>query len=295
MLHVDQISKRFGDHQALTDVTFDVHPGRITGFVGANGAGKTTTMRIILGVTAADAGAVTFRGQPLTGEDRRSIGYMPEERGLYPKMRVAEQITYFGRLHGMPLASAAASTAALLDRLEIADRAGDAVETLSLGNQQRAQIAAALVHKPQILVLDEPFSGLDPLGVDAIVDVLKEAAEGGAPILFSSHQLELVERICDDLIIIAGGRVRASGSREELRRTHATNSWELHAPGSPLDWIAGMPKVHNVTIDGDHARFTVSDPSAAQHVLMQAALAGPVVSFHSEEPTLATIFKEVIQ
>src|SRR5690349_8572602 len=221
VLKVEAVSRSFAGRRVLDDVTFTVEAGRMTGFVGANGAGKTTTMRIMLGVLAADAGEVTWQGVPLTRELRHRFGYMPEERGLYPKMTVADQVVYLGRLHGLSADSARRNTAALLERLGLSDRAGDPVEKLSLGNQQRAQIAAALVHDPEVLVLDEPFSGLDPLAVDVVVGVLRERAAAGAPVLFSSHQLDVVERLCDDLVIIAGGRIRAAGSRAELRAGYA--------------------------------------------------------------------------
>jgi len=212
MLRVEGLTRRFGDHLALDDVTFDVVPGRMTGFVGANGAGKTTTMRIILGVLAATAGQVRWQGEPLTQEVRRDFGYMPEERGLYPKMKIRDQLVFFGRLHGLSAERALERTEKLLERLGLAERANDVLETLSLGNQQRVQIAAALVHEPIALVLDEPFSGLDPLAVDAMVDLLREEVTPEVPVLFSSHQLDLVERLCDDLVVLSRGKVVAAAS-----------------------------------------------------------------------------------
>ena len=231
MLQIANVSKTYGARPALSDVNFTVGAGRLTGFVGANGAGKTTAMRIILGVLAADAGTVTLNALPLTAADRRRFGYMPEERGLYPKMRVAEQLVYLGRLHGMTSRDARASTSDLLERLGLGERVNDTVESLSLGNQQRAQIAAALVHGPEVLVLDEPFSGLDPLAVEIVLGVLKDAAARGVPVLFSSHQLDVVERLCDDVVVIADGSIRASGSREKLRSEHGGNRFELQLYG----------------------------------------------------------------
>jgi ABC-2 type transport system ATP-binding protein len=301
LLQVDDVTKTFGGRAALSNVSFGVGPGRITGFVGANGAGKTTAMRIILGVLSPDSGRVTLDGAALTATDRRTFGYMPEERGLYPKMRVAEQITYFGRLHGMSARDASGSTAALLERLDLAPRANDTVDSLSLGNQQRAQIAAALVHRPTALVLDEPFSGLDPIGVDAVLTVLRDVAADGAPVLFSSHQLDLVERLCDDLVIIANGRVRASGSRERLRAEHGHDRYELdidRPPGSPegsLGWLRGVPGVIVVDLDDGHSVFDAADPSIAQAVLRRALAAGPVRRFAPKQPSLAQIFREVIK
>jgi ABC-2 type transport system ATP-binding protein len=216
-LQLRELSKRYGETVALDGVSFEVAEGEMFGFVGPNGAGKTTTMRIVLGVLAADAGSVSWRGAPIGAEERRRIGYMPEERGLYPKMRVRDQLVYMARLHGAGEADAGEAADRWLERLGIADRAGDAVEALSLGNQQRVQLAVALVHEPDLLVLDEPFSGLDPDGVDALSGALTEEIRGrGVPVIFSSPQLELVERLCDSVAIIAAGRIALSGRLDEL-------------------------------------------------------------------------------
>jgi ABC-2 type transport system ATP-binding protein len=185
------------------------------GFVGPNGAGKTTAMRIILGVLGADRGEVRWRERPVDAGVRRRFGYMPEERGLYPKMRVRAQLTYLASLHGVAAPEAAADR--WIERLGLSDRAEDRLEALSLGNQQRVQLAAALVHEPELLVLDEPFSGLDPVGVDVLSGVLAEYAATGVPVVFSSHQLELVERLCEAVAIIKDGRLVASGPVEDLR------------------------------------------------------------------------------
>ncbi|MCU1557806.1 MAG: transporter ATP-binding protein [Microbacteriaceae bacterium] len=294
MLQIEGVSKTYGDRVAVSDVSFEVGAGRITGFVGGNGAGKTTTMRIILGVLEADSGRVTLAGEQLTAADRRIFGYMPEERGLYPKMRVAEQIVYLGRLHGMSQRAAQASTTRLLERLELAARAGDPVESLSLGNQQRAQIAAALVHEPEVLILDEPFSGLDPMGVETVLGVLRDAAAGGAPVLFSSHQLDVVERLCDDLVIISDGTVRANGSRDELRTRHGHDRYELVVNGD-VGWIREFPGVTIVEVEGGHALFEAAEPSVAQGVLRRAIEAGDVTRFAPQHPSLAQIFTEVIE
>ena len=293
MINIDSVTKRYGERTAIQDVSFDIADGRLTGFVGGNGAGKTTTMRIILGVLSADSGDVRLNGAPLRADDRRRFGYMPEERGLYPKMRVAEQIAYLGRLRGMSTSAAAAATAELLDRLELGPRANDTVESLSLGNQQRAQIAAALVHDPEVLILDEPFSGLDPLAVDAVVGVLQERAARGVPVLFSSHQLELVERLCDDLVIISGGRIRAAGTAEGLRDQNSRLAWELLTSGD-TGWLRAEPGVVVREFGAGWALFE-SDEATAQRVLQSAVARGSVVSFTRSRPTLAQIFTEVVK
>ncbi|WP_410821380.1 ABC transporter ATP-binding protein [Micromonospora sp. 050-3] len=293
-LRLDGVDRSFGDRQVLRNVSFEVSAGRMTGFVGANGAGKTTTMRIILGVLAPDAGEVTWGGTALTRQDRRRFGYMPEERGLYPKMTTREQVTYLGRLHGLDPAAARRSTDALLDRVGLGERGDDLLETLSLGNQQRAQIAAALVHDPEVLVLDEPFSGLDPLAVETVVAVLRERASAGAPVLFSSHQLDVVERLCDDLVIIGDGVIRAAGSRQQLRDSYTVPRFELvveHDAG----WVRDHPGVTVVELDGARVVFDLPAGTDEQPVLRAALARGPVRAFRPVSPSLTEIFREVTQ
>ncbi|WP_424937027.1 MULTISPECIES: ABC transporter ATP-binding protein [Bacteria] len=294
LLDLSGIVKSYGSRRVLDDVSFRVSPGRLTGFVGGNGAGKTTTMRIILGVLAADDGTVVLDGRPVTSGDRQRFGYMPEERGLYPKMKVLEQIVYLARLHGFARADATARATSLLTELGLGERLEDKIESLSLGNQQRAQIAAALVHDPEVLILDEPFSGLDPIAVDVVAGVLQSKAAQGTSILFSSHQLDVVERLCDDLVIIAGGTVRASGSREELRARHSTLRYELSTTGD-AGWLRAEPGVTVVDFERGSAVFDVDGSETAQRILRSAVERGEVTSFAPQHPTLAQIFKEVIQ
>lgn len=294
MLELRGITKSYGGRRVLDDVAFDVAPGRLTGFVGGNGAGKTTTMRIVLGVLADDGGSVMLNGHELTAHDRRRFGYMPEERGLYPKMKVLDQIVYLARLHGYSKPDAIREATNILEQLGLGERLGDNVETLSLGNQQRAQIAAALVHDPQVLILDEPFSGLDPIAVDVVAGVLQERAARGAAVIFSSHQLDVVERLCDDLVIIAGGTIRAAGPRERLRDEHSTRRYELISSGD-AGWLRTEPGVEMINFDGGYALFDVDEEATAQRVLRRAVAEGDVASFAPQHPTLAQIFKEVIQ
>jgi ABC-2 type transport system ATP-binding protein len=294
VLQIDQINRSFGTKQVLRDVTFTVAGGRMTGFVGANGAGKTTTMRIILGVLSADSGRVALDGADLSASDRRRFGYMPEERGLYPKMKVAEQIVYLARLHGLDPPAAQRNTTQLLERLGLGERADTTVESLSLGNQQRAQIAAALVHDPEILVLDEPFSGLDPIAVETVQGVLKDRAADGVPVLFSSHQLDIVERLCDDLVVIADGTIRASGSREALRAEYGASLYEL-VTDADAGWVRDQVGIRVESLEGGRVLFRAASADAAQAVLRSALDRGPVVRFAPQEPSLAQIFREVIQ
>ncbi len=294
VLRLDGVDRSFGDRQVLKNVSFDVVAGRMTGFVGGNGAGKTTTMRIILGVLAADSGRVTWRDAPLSREIRGRFGYMPEERGLYPKMSVREQVVYLGRLHGLTAEGARRATDDLLERVGLGERGDDLLETLSLGNQQRAQIAAALVHDPEVLVLDEPFSGLDPMAVDTVVAVLRERAAAGAPVLFSSHQLDVVERLCDDLVIIADGSIRAAGSRDELRAAYTTPRYELVVE-TDAGWLRDQPGVTLVDLDGARAVVDLTPGADEQGVLRAALERGAVRTFRPVTPSLAEIFREVAQ
>lgn len=295
------ISRSFGGHVALDGVSFTVRPGRTTGFVGANGAGKTTAMRIVLGVLAPDAGRVELGGEPLTLPVRARFGYMPEERGLYPKMKVADQLIYLGRVHGLDLATARRNTEALLAELGLADRADDVLHTLSLGNQQRVQVAAALVHDPILLVLDEPFSGLDPIAVDAMGALLRERAAAGVPVLFSSHQLELVERVCDDVVIIDHGRVVAAGEAQELRAARAGRRYRVRVArdgGAPLDAAALAAAVPGATVvDGGNGAAVIDlGTDGDEQALVAAALAqGALRELTPVVPTLAEIFREVVR
>ncbi|WP_033294902.1 ABC transporter ATP-binding protein [Amycolatopsis jejuensis] len=292
-LEIDGVSKRYGTVVALEQMTFDVRPGELFGFVGSNGAGKTTTMRIALGVLSADAGQVRYAGEPITHETRRHIGYMPEERGLYPKMKVGEQLTYLARLHGMPAAEAKASSDRWTERLGVASRRDDEVQKLSLGNQQRVQLAAALVHEPRILVLDEPFSGLDPVAVDVMSDVLKEKAAEGVPVVFSSHQLDLVERLCDRIGIVRSGRMEASGTVAELR-SGAVTRLLVDAPDAPEGWASGLPGVTVLGRKGTVTELELADGSDDQAVLRAALATGPVREFARKLPSLTELFRSVV-
>ena len=234
-LTMTSLNKTYGTVRALRDLSLEVRAGEIVGFVGSNGAGKSTAMRIALGVLEADSGEVRWGGKLIDLDVRRRIGYMPEERGLYPRMRVGEQLVYLARLHGLDAASATASMEHWTELLGIAERRSDEVLKLSLGNQQRVQLAAALVHSPEILVLDEPFSGLDPVAVDVMSAVLRAQAAAGVPVLFSSHQLELVEQLCDRVAIIKSGSLVAFGDIEDLRTT-ATRRWVVDGPPHP-QWL----------------------------------------------------------
>src|SRR5690554_4100097 len=292
MLSLHNISRSFGNRLVVDDVSFTVGRGRLTGFVGGNGAGKTTVMRMILGVLSPDSGTVTVDGVSVGESTMHRFGYMPEERGLYPKMEIAEQLAYFARLHGISKAGARRRANELLDRLGLGERRRDKLEALSLGNQQRVQVAAALVHDPEVLILDEPFSGLDPLAVDEVAAVIAEHAARDVPVLFSSHQLEVVERLCDDLVIIADGRIRATGEREALRAQYAGERWSIEARES-LEWMRQLPGVRVEQLSDTSAVFD-ADEVTANEVLRRTVELGSVSSFRAVRPTLGEIFRDIV-
>jgi ABC-2 type transport system ATP-binding protein len=294
VLEFDGLRKSYGTNRVLDGVSFAVAPGSMFGFCGANGAGKTTTMRIAMGLAVPDAGEVRWRGQRLDEARRRRIGYMPEERGLYPKMKVAEQVTYFARLHGLDAAAATRAADEWVARLGIADRRGDRVEKLSLGNQQRVQLAAALVSRPEVLILDEPFSGLDPVGVDSLADALLDRCRAGVPVVFSSHQLDLVERVCDSVGILARGRMVASGPVAELRRKEAGRVLRVVVPDAPAGWAAAVPGVRVVSESAGDTLLALDDGTDDQAVLAAALRTGRVVHFAWREPTLVELFREAV-
>jgi ABC-2 type transport system ATP-binding protein len=292
VLRVDGLAKSFGSTVALHRVNFSVRPGEMFGFVGANGAGKTTTMRIVMGVLAADSGSVTWQGSELTHGVRRSFGYMPEERGLYQKMKVADQIRYFGALYGLSTADAKRSADKWIERLGLAERRDDEVQALSLGNQQRAQLAVALVHDPPVLVLDEPFSGLDPIAVDALAEVLAEKRDAGVPIIFSSHQLDLVERLSDSVGIIAAGRMVAAGTVDELR-SQGRSLLRVQVRDAAPGWTDRLP-AQVITSPAPDVALLELNGVRDQDVLRQAMAEGEVQHFGWERSSLTETFREAV-
>lgn len=286
------LHKSFGDIRALEGVDLLVSEGQLLGFLGPNGAGKTTTMRGIVGLTSMDEGTIEWRGRRMTVEDRRLIGYMPQERGLYPRMRVHEHIAYIGRLAGLDRDTAERRAHQWAERVGLVHRGEDLIQELSTGNQQRVQLAVALVHEPQLLVLDEPFAGLDPVAVAMLTEVMTEQVERGVSVLFSSHQLELVQDLAEHITIIAAGRTRATGRVSELRQRSPHRILEIRWNGETPEWAP----YRSVALESSHgsSRFQVpaaTDPGA---LVANAARAGNFVSVSFEPPGLEEVFLELV-
>ena len=294
MLELDGLTCRFGSLVALDGLSFSVPPGKVIGFLGPNGAGKTTAMRAVFGLSPLEAGTVRWNGGEVTAAHRRRFGYMPEERGLYPGMLVAEQVEYFGRLHGLTAQAAKSATATWLERLQLTARAASKVEALSHGNQQRAQLAAALVHGPELLILDEPLAGLDPTATDAVSEVLISQARSGCSVLLSSHQLDLVEDLCDAVTIIDHGRVVVSGAVDALA-TGGPRRLVVRVEGDrTATWAANLPGVSVSELDGGAARLRLDETVDSQTVLMAAMAAGTVTEFSFARRRLSEVFREAM-
>jgi ABC-2 type transport system ATP-binding protein len=293
-LELDGLTCRYGPVTALRQLSFAVASGQVTGFLGPNGAGKTTAMRAVFGLAVLEAGTVRWNGAVVTQEHRRRFGYLPEERGLYPGMRAGEQLQYLGRLHGLSPAAAAAAAAGWLERLGIGDRAGHKVESLSLGNQQRVQLASALVHDPELLILDEPLSGLDPAGIDAVGEVLERQARAGRCVLFSSHQLDLVEDLCESVVIIDQGRVVAAGTVDDLTTRGRPRLVVRVAGDRDGAWARGIAGVTVSEYDGGALRLVLRPPADPQSVLRAAIMAGPVTEFAVQRRRLSEVFRESV-
>ena len=292
MLVFNDLYKRFGDVAALNGLTMQAQPGRILGFLGPNGAGKTTAMRCVFGLVTPDKGTVSWDGQVIDEATKLQFGYMPEERGLYPKMKIGEQVTYFARLSGLSNKDAARAAGRWLGDLGLADRTESKLEELSHGNQQRVQLACALVHNPVVAVLDEPFAGLDPIGVETMADVLRTLAASGTAIVFSSHQLDLVADVCQDVVIIDHGREVLHGEVNELRRTSPTRFLEVEVDGQP--WTTHITGVDDVETNGRH-RYILGRNADIGPILERAGNDGEVTRFSFEPPNLTDLFREAVQ
>jgi ABC-2 type transport system ATP-binding protein len=293
MLGFDAVTKRFGPVVALDRCTFSARAGRLTGFLGPNGAGKTTAMRAVFGLVELDEGAVRWNGTPIRPADRTLFGYMPEERGLYPRMRVRDQLVYLGQLCGRTSRDVNRSVGAWLERLGLADRAADRLDALSHGNQQRVQLIAALVNEPDLLILDEPFSGLDPIAMEAMAELLADLTARGATVLFSSHQLDLVQDLCQDVVIIEHGRIVLAGELAELRAKVPQRFVDIRYRGPVPDWSRLTSATVAEAGDG-RVRLRVGRDTDVAAVLATVLDRADLVSFTYQPPTLSELFRQAV-
>jgi ABC-2 type transport system ATP-binding protein len=294
-LVVDAISKRFGDVVALDGATFTVEPGRIFGLLGANGAGKTTSMRIVLDILRPDSGRVTWMGTENTALPRRTWGYLPEERGLYPKMQVGEQLRYFAALYGVSDADARTEIEDWLERFRIPDYATRKVEELSKGNQQKIQFVAAILHDPDVLIMDEPFTGLDPVNVRLLKEAFLEMKVRGKTLIFSTHQMEQVEELCESIAIVDQGHVVVSGAVRDVKRAMGRQVVRLatEGDGNGVEWLGQVPGVTVTQQREDYVELRVPADRDPTSILRTAVERGDRVTlFEIAEPSLEEIFVE---
>ena len=295
MLVLHDLHKTYGDVLALDGCTFSVERGRMLGFLGPNGAGKTTAMRAVFGLVRPDSGTVTWDGEPIDVTRSGRFGYMPEQRGLYPKMKAHDQLAYLGRLHGMDKAEAAESADYWLGRFGLADRAKDPVETLSHGNQQRVQLAAALVHDPELLMLDEPFSGLDPIAVETMSQILRDQAGAGKAVVFSSHQLDLVEDLCEEVAIIDFGRIVVEGNVKRLKNDSPFRHLEVEIDGEIASLLATLVEYQDLQSNGSHHRITIDADTDIRAFVTRAQEKERLRHLSYTTPSLTDLFREAVQ
>lgn len=287
------LHRKYGDTVALDGLTVSIPAGVVFGLLGPNGSGKTTSMRAVMGVTAVDAGEIRWEGRPVKREDRLRFGYMPEERALYPDMFVAEHLIYFARLHGATKADARVRTEDWLDRLNLSERAGEKVSNLSQGNKQRVQVANTLIHDPELMLMDEPFSGLDPVGIGFLASVLSERAEQGATVVFSSHQLDVVESLCSQVAIVHKGRLVSAGSTRDVTAPTGKRL-SLEVRGARSGWERRLKGVTVLSKKDGRLDLELHDGHAVSAVLDQARKAGEVTEFAQVRRKMSEVFLDAV-
>ncbi len=295
MLSLTDLHKKYGEVVALDGCTFGVARGEILGFLGPNGAGKTTAMRTIFGLVVPERGQVRWDGEPISADLKRRFGYMPEQRGLYPKMKIHDQLSYLGRLRGMPAKAAAAAANAWLERFGLAERRLDPLEALSHGNQQRVQLAAAMVHDPELLVLDEPFSGLDPIAAETMSDILREQAVAGKAVVFSSHQLDLVEDLCEEVAIINAGAIVVEGNVRRLKDAAPIRHLELEIEGDVGHLLDTLEGIRQVDSDGTRRTVIIDAATDVREFIARAQEVGRLRHFAYTSPSLSDLFREAVR
>lgn len=293
-LRVSGVTKRFGDFTAVKGLSFDVRAGRVFGFLGPNGAGKTTTIRMIVGITAPDEGSIELFGEPISPKIQDRIGYLPEERGLYKKMKVVEQLRYFAALKGVSRADADKGIDRWLGRMRLSEWKNKKTTDLSKGMQQKVQFIASVLHDPDLLILDEPFSGLDPVNVEFMIDVLDEFKQADKTVIFSTHLMETAERLCHDIILINRSRKVLGGSLREVKESYGHNRVSLRIEGG-REVLNDASLIAHVTEHADQIDVDLAEGADAQQLLTKLIAAGAVVSkFEKVEPSLNDIFIEQV-
>jgi len=295
VLSLTDLHKKYGEVVALDGCTFGVARGEILGFLGPNGAGKTTAMRTIFGLVVPERGQVRWDGEPISADLKRRFGYMPEQRGLYPKMKIHDQLSYLGRLRGMPAKAAAAAANAWLERFGLAERRLDPLEALSHGNQQRVQLAAAMVHDPELLVLDEPFSGLDPIAAETMSDILREQAVAGKAVVFSSHQLDLVGDLCEEVAIINAGAIVVEGNVRRLKDAAPIRHLELEIEGDVGHLLDTLEGIRQVDSDGTRRTVIIDAATDVREFIARAQEVGRLRHFAYTSPSLSDLFREAVR
>lgn len=292
-VELHDLKKKYGDFEAVKGVSLSIRPGMIYGLLGPNGAGKTTTIRMVMDIVPPDSGEVRLFGRPRQADDSRRIGYLPEERGLYRKMTVVDHLVFLGELNGLAKATVKPRIDAWLQRLELADRGKKKVEELSKGMQQKIQLVGMLLHEPEIVILDEPFSGLDPINQTLFKDAFAELKQKGKTILFCTHVMEQAEKLCDEICLIAGGRAVLQGNLKEIRRTWGGNAYRLSGTGD-LDALAGLAGVTKVIVKDGTARIFLDSGTEPSDFLADAVSRVRVTEFVSEEAALEDIFIKAV-
>jgi ABC-2 type transport system ATP-binding protein len=292
-LKLERVTKQYGSKTAVNGIDIEVRKGEIFGLLGANGAGKTTTMRMVLGLILPDAGAIQWKGRGYTEELKRLMGYLPEERGLYPKVKVSDQVLYLAELRGTSRKEADRSLKSWLERFEVSDYYDKKVEELSKGNQQKIQFIAAVIHNPEILILDEAFSGLDPVNVELLKKNVKELRDQGTTILFSSHRMDHVEELCENICILHKSNTVLKGSLKTIKRSFPRERILLETERE-VEGLSDIPGVQQVTRQQAWTEIRVSDPSVGQEILQMAMRQTEVNRFQIMEPTLNEIFIKMV-
>ncbi|MCT0017612.1 MAG: ABC transporter ATP-binding protein [Lactococcus lactis] len=289
-LKIDKVRKSFGDKIAVDNLNMVVKPGEVMGLIGQNGAGKTTTFRMILNFISADQGKITWQDGPITQEIKQKIGFLPEERGLYQKMTVEDQILYFAELHGMKRADARIKLQDWMKRLEVVGKPTDKVQTLSKGNAQKIQFIATLIHEPEFLILDEPFTGLDPVNTELLRNEIKRSRDKGAAVIFSNHNMSDVELLSDHLLMLKGGQTILNGTVEAIRASYGRTRiyLESNLPNEELSVITGVESIEK---RGSGRSIKISEAEVGREIFQKVAKDGYVQAFVQSPPSLDEIFR----